>query len=766
MTSFRHLLCALSLSAALLTSPNLRAKSFEIGKGSFLMDGKPFVIKAAELHYPRIPKPYWDHRIKMSKALGMNTICLYVFWNFHEAEPGVFDFSGDKNLREFIELCASNDMKVILRPGPYVCAEWEMGGLPWWLLKNEEIRLREQDPRFMERVERFLEEVGRQTEGLMDKDGGPIVMVQVENEYGSYGKDKPYVSAIRDILRKNFGEETVLFQCDWSSNFTDNGLDDLLWTMNFGTGADIDSQFAELKSLRPETPLMCSEYWSGWFDKWGANHETRPADEMIAGIGEMLDKGISFSLYMTHGGTNWGYWAGANSPGYAPDVTSYDYDAPITEYGTVTPKYHLLRDLLANYNEDPLPDIPDSMPIIGLKEFSLNKVAPLWNNLPKALTDTAIRPMEMYNQGFGSIIYSFKVPEDGKDVELIVDEPHDFAQVFVNGEKRGILDRRKSDKQLKLGDLKEDDRIDILVEAMGRINFGRAIKDYKGISGDALLVCQGDSFAPMQVEATLLPDDLAFYKSQKFKKVSKVKAVEGHLPAGVYTGTFKTDSIGDTFLDMSGWGKGLVYVNGHALGRFWEIGPQQTLYLPGCWLKKGKNEVVVYDILGPVDNKLRGLKEPIIDSLKKYTENKKEVNLPEGDPLIEISMAPGNGWQTFERENPSSGQVLWIEIKESCSPEAVSLAELQLLDREGEEIPNETWRIKAISGEDTATGNHTGDKLFDRQESTYWRSAGDLPQVIAIDLGKEYEIGSIRILPRMESGAPEAPTSIRLLLTP
>lgn len=277
---------------------------FEAGNGTFLLNGEPFVIKAAELHYPRIPREYWDHRIKMCKALGMNTICLYTFWNIHEQAPDKFDFTGNNDIAAFIELCRDNGMYVILRPGPYVCAEWEMGGLPWWLLKKKDIRLRENDPYFMERVDKFQQALASEVGDLTIADGGPIIMVQVENEYGSYGTDKEYVGNIRDMLRKNFGKDVTLFQCDWSSNFLNNGLDDLIWTLNFGTGANIDQQFAKLKEVRPESPLMCSEFWSGWFDKWGSKHETRPASNMIAGIDEMLSKGISFSLYMTHGGTN------------------------------------------------------------------------------------------------------------------------------------------------------------------------------------------------------------------------------------------------------------------------------------------------------------------------------------------------------------------------------------------------------------------------------------------------------------------------------
>ena len=255
------------------------------------------MVKAAELHYPRIPRAYWEHRIKMCKALGMNTVCLYVFWNIHEQEEGKFDFTGNNDVAAFCRLAQKNGMYVIVRPGPYVCAEWEMGGLPWWLLKKKDIRLREQDPYFMQRVEIFEKEVGKQLAPLTIQNGGPIIMVQVENEYGSYGKDKPYVSAIRDIVRKSGFDKVSLFQCDWSSNFLNNGLDDLTWTMNFGTGANIDQQFKRLGEVRPNAPKMCSEFWSGWFDKWGARHETRPAKDMVEGMDEMLSKGISFSLY-------------------------------------------------------------------------------------------------------------------------------------------------------------------------------------------------------------------------------------------------------------------------------------------------------------------------------------------------------------------------------------------------------------------------------------------------------------------------------------
>ena len=389
------------------------ARKFEAGKNTFLLDGKPFVVKAAELHYTRIPQAYWEHRIEMCKALGMNTICIYIFWNIHEQEEGKFDFTGQNDIAAFCRAAQKHGMYVIVRPGPFVCAEWEMGGLPWWLLKKKDIALRTLDPYYMERVGIFMKEVGKQLAPLQVNKGGNIIMVQVENEYGSYGIDKPYVSAVRDLVRESGFTDVPLFQCDWSSNFTNNALDDLIWTVNFGTGANIDQQFKKLKELRPETPLMCSEFWSGWFDHWGRKHETRPAKDMVQGIKDMLDRNISFSLYMTHGGTTFGHWGGANNPAYSAMCSSYDYDAPISEAGWTTEKYFLLRDLLKNYLPAgaALPEVPAALPVIEIPEFHFTKVAPLFSNLPEAKHSTDIQPMEQFNQGWGTILYRTTLPE-------------------------------------------------------------------------------------------------------------------------------------------------------------------------------------------------------------------------------------------------------------------------------------------------------------------------------------------------------------------
>lgn len=749
------------------------ADTFTVGKGTFLLNGKPFTIKAAELHYPRIPKEYWENRIKMSKALGMNTVCLYVFWNSHESEEGVFDFTGQNDLRKFIELCAANDMKVILRPGPYVCAEWEMGGLPWWLLKKKDIRLREDDPYFLERVERFQEALSHEVADLTVSNGGPIIMVQVENEYGSYGEDKEYIRKIRDILKKYFGEETVLFQCDWNSNFTLNGLDDLVWTMNFGTGADIDTQFEELKRLRPETPLMCSEFWSGWFDKWGADHETRPSDDMVAGIEEMLSKGISFSLYMTHGGTNWGHWAGANSPGYSPDVTSYDYDAPINESGHPTEKFFKLREALSRYlpEGDTLPEIPDVAKPVTIDRFSLTEVAPLFENLGNPVYDADIKTIEDYDMGFGSILYSTQIPAIETGSEILVDEPHDFAQIFINDEFVGTLDRRNGEKRLVVErSYPEGARIDILVEATGRINFGRAIKDYKGITSSVSI--DGKELHDWSVY--LLPDDLEFYNSMSFRpliKSSEEISAQEPYPRGVYRGVFTLSDPSDTFLNLESWGKGLVYVNGHGIGRFWSIGPQQTLYMPGPWLREGENEILVFDILGPETAEIEGLDSPVYDKVRNpASENNVstsdavyETGLVDLTPLSEMTFIGGNGWKEVRFPEVVTTDGLFLEILSTHDGNLPAIAEIYLIDSEGRRIGRENWKVYASSS-DRGTGNHTPDKIIDLQESTYWSpdSADNERPYVRIELGNVENLSAIQYLPRMENGAPGGIKDFRL----
>ena len=801
-------LAAFMLAAPAMMQAANKPGTFTTGNKTFLLNGEPFIVKAAEVHYPRIPRPYWEHRIQMCKALGMNAVCIYIFWNIHEQQEGQFDFTGNNDVAEFCRLAQKNGLYVIVRPGPYVCAEWEMGGLPWWLLKKKDIKLRERDPYFMERVKIFEEKVGEQLKPLTIQNGGPIIMIQVENEYGSYGEDKPYVSEIRDMLREIYrptpqplpvmegsghtqgselstplshregsGESLLLFQCDWSSNFEKNGLDDLTWTMNFGTGANIDDQFRRLGQLRPDAPKMCSEFWSGWFDKWGARHETRPAKDMVEGMDEMLSKGISFSLYMTHGGTSFGHWAGANSPGFAPDVTSYDYDAPINEYGLATPKFWELRKMMQKYSDKKLPNVPKApMPIITVPKFELTEFAPFYRNqhlIPSVNPQT----FEEMNLGWGMTYYVTALPEVPVQSTLTM-EVHDYAQVFIDDVYIGKIDRVKNEKSLTLPPVKKGQTLAILVEAMGRINFGRAIKDFKGIVGDVVINAEADEYGNEAAwtlkKWTMTPISDDYNKAVKAFDANKIERplsdgfAKRENRRGYYRGYFNLKKVGDTFLNFETWGKGQVYVNGHAMGRIWSIGPQQTLYVPGCWLKKGKNEIIVLDVVGPKEAVVWGQAEPELNKLQLEKSNKHnnigdKPDLNSATPVATGAFKAGNGWQTINFGKTAKGRYLAIEILSTHEVNGqwsmvngrAAIAELYLQGTDGKRISREPWKTKYANSEDE-NGNHLGDKVFDLQESTYWQTekGASAPHLLVIDLGSEQTVSALEYLPRAEQGAP------------
>lgn len=739
--------------------PDEQPGTFEIGEKTFLLNGNPFTVKAAELHYTRIPREYWKHRIEMCKALGMNTICLYVFWNIHEQRPGEFNFEGQNDIAAFCRLAQEAGMWVIVRPGPYVCAEWEMGGLPWWLLKKQDMVVRTLHPYFMERTGIFMKEVGKQLANLQITRGGNIIMVQVENEYGSYRVDKTYVAAIRDLVKEAGFTEIPLFQCDWSSNFTHNALEDLLWTVNFGTGANIDNQFKKLQELRPNTPLMCSEYWSGWFDHWGRKHETRSAKEMTEGIKEMLDRNISFSLYMTHGGTTFGQWGGANCPAYSAMCSSYDYDAPISEAGWTTGKYFLLRELLKNYLAagEKLPEIPAALPVIEIPEIEFTRVALLFENLPEPKQTEAILPMEQFDQGWGSILYRTRLPQaviNGDTLKMT--EVHDWAQVYADGQLLARLDRRQGEHTVILPALKSGTRLDILVEAMGRVNFDKTIHDRKGITEKVEIVNGKHCRKLKNWKVYNLPIDYTFVRNKNYTDGCAVE-----VPA-YYKANFSLEDTGDTFLDMSTWGKGMVWVNGHALGRFWEIGPQQTLYMPGCWLKKGENEIVVLDLKGPKKANLKGLSKPLLDVLRvkvpeTHRKEGEHLRLRRQKPVMAAAFNPGNGWQEVKFEKNVRGRYFCLQALSSQDGKNITaIAEWEILGADGKPLSREEWKIRYADSEEIRSGNRTADKIYDLQESTFWRTVDNVayPHQLVIDLGEQYTLSGFRYLPRAEKNFP------------
>jgi beta-galactosidase len=652
-----------------------------------------------------------------------------------------------------------------------------MGGLPWWLLKKKDIALRTQDPYFIGRVRLFMAEVGKQLSDMQLAKGGNILMVQVENEYGAYGVNKPYIAEIRDIVKTSGFDRTPLFQCDWSSNFENNALDDLLWTINFGTGANIDQQFRRLKELRPETPLMCSEFWSGWFDHWGAKHETRSADELIAGMKEMLDKNISFSLYMAHGGTSFGHWAGANFPGYVPDCTSYDYDAPISESGLATPKYFKIRRLLQSYLPagETLPDVPDSIPTIILPDIVCNEIAPLFDNLPEPVTAETVRSMEFFNQGWGSILYRTTLKgakgrkDEGVNDEsandevaqfLLITEAHDWAQVFINGERIGTLNRLKGESSVTLPPLKAGDVLDILVEAMGRRNFGAGILDYKGVTERVEIVGRRDTTELKDWLIYRFPVDYAFARDKNYRKIAGATKSPAY-----YRAVFHLDKTGDTFLDMSRWTKGMVYVNGHNIGRFWEIGPQQTLYMPGCWLKKGENEIIVLDIVGAETPALDGLRQPVLDVLRgngayKFRKQGETLDLSNEKPACSGSFKPGNIRQEIRFDKARQTRYFCLEALNSHgNDDFASVAELEIWGEDGKPLSRQHWKIIYADSEETDDANNIATNIFDLQESTIWHTSYSVnrdkfPHQIVIDLGENKTVTGFEYLPRQEANKP------------
>ena len=732
--------------------------TFSIGDKTFLLDGKPFLIKAAEMHYTRIPAEYWEHRIQMCKALGMNTICIYAFWNIHEQKEGEFDFKGQNDIAAFCRLAQKHGMYIMLRPGPYVCSEWEMGGLPWWLLKKKDIKLRTNDVYFLERTKLFMNEIGKELADLQVSRGGNIIMVQVENEYGAYATDKEYIANIRDIVKGAGFTDVPLFQCDWSSTFQRNGLDDLVWTINFGTGANIDAQFKKLQEARPNAPLMCSEFWSGWFDHWGRKHETRDAETMVSGIKDMLDRHISFSLYMTHGGTTFGHWGGANSPAYSAMCSSYDYDAPISEAGWATPKYYKLREMMMQYADSAqvIPDVPAAYPVIEIPEFELKEVAPLFDNLPEPKLSEDIKPMEQFDQGWGTILYRTSLPEVKEGTTLLIDEVHDWAQVYADGKLLGRLDRRRGQNSLVLPSLQKGTRLDILVEAMGRVNFDVAIHDRKGITNKVELLTETDKKELKNWEVYSFPVDYDFAESKKYAEGEKLDA-----PA-YYRATFELDRVGDVFLDMQTWGKGMVWVNGKAMGRFWKIGPQQTLFMPGCWLKKGKNEIIVLDLLGPEKATVSGLKKPILDMLRAEASathrTKGQNHNLKGEKSVAVGeLTAGNGWQEVKFGKTVAGHYFCLEaLSAQDGKDNAAVAEFYLLDENGKPLPRQHWKIEYADSESTSWGNFTADKIYDLQESTYWstRDGDKYPHRFVINLGEDVKVSGFRYLPRAEESYP------------
>lgn len=576
--------------------------SFELSKTEFLLDGKPFQIISGEIHPARVPVEYWKHRIQMAKAMGCNTIAAYIFWNYHEVEPGVFDFqTGNHNIAEFVRLVQDEGMFLILRPGPYVCAEWDFGGLPSYLLAIPDIKVRCMDPRYTEAAERYIKSLAIQVKDLQVTKGGPILMVQIENEYGSYGNDREYMKWLPEVWRK-CGIEVPFYTSDGATpHMLEAGsLPGAAIGLDPGSNA---KHFEQATLVNPNVPSFCSELYPGWLTHWGEKWQRPDVEELKKDVKWLMDNNKSFNFYVIHGGTNFGYWAGANAfapDQYQPDVTSYDYDAPINEMGQATPKYDEMRKILASYlpANQKLPNVPAPIQVIEIPEISLNSSAAVWDNLPTAIKSPQPKPMEMFGQKGGFILYRTKLVGHKKG-KLRITELHDYATVFVDGKYIGKLDRAQAENIIELpASTSENPQLDILVEGMGRLNFAEYMIDRKGITDRVSL----NGMTLMNWDIFTLPFETEYIKTLKF---STTKSTQ---PGTFFKGEFELTNLGDTYIDMSKWEKGVVWVNGHNLGRYWNIGPQFQLYCPAPWLKKGKNEIVIFDLHQLEPKTVKGVK--------------------------------------------------------------------------------------------------------------------------------------------------------------
>ncbi len=600
--------------------------TFALGDSTFLLDGKPLQIISGEMHCFRIPREYWRDRIRKAKAMGLNTIGTYVFWNALEPEPGKYDFGGNNDIAEFLRVAKEEGMWVVLRPSPYACAEWEFGGYPWWLLKDKTLKVRSRDPKFIKAYREYILQLGKRVAPLLVTHGGNVLMVQIENEYGSYSNDKQYLDINRKIFREA-GFNGVLFTCDGPDEMAAGYLPGYLPAVN---GEDDPKKVKPLinKYHNGKGPYYISEWYPGWFDSWGSPHQGSVADSDAKKLDQVLSAGLSINLYMFHGGTTRGFMNGANMSKrdpYSPQTSSYDYDAPLDEAGEPTAKFYKFRAVIQKHLPPgkTLPPVPGKARTIAIDDIKLNEMAPIlaFNNPGKAMVSNRPLCFEELNQGYGFVLYRTTLKNAASGF-LKINGMRDFAAVYLNGERAGILDRRLKQDSVTIAPKYANETLDILVENNGRINYGPFLIDNRqGITG----------------EVSLNGVELTGWKMYKFP-FSTINGLH-YMPAdnkptrpaepgwhtvidwsntpSVYKGSFTLTQTGDTWLDMRRFGKGFVFLNGHNLGKYWYIGPQQTIYVPAGWLHKGQNEIEIFDQLKANHTSVSSLDHPILNEVVK-----------------------------------------------------------------------------------------------------------------------------------------------------
>ncbi|HTA40727.1 MAG TPA: beta-galactosidase family protein, partial [Candidatus Acidoferrales bacterium] len=537
-------------------------------------------LLCGEMHYPRIPRAYWEARLKMAHAMGLDAVSTYVFWNLHEPVPGTFDFSGESDVAEFVRTAARMGLAVVLRPGPYVCAEWDLGGLPAWLFAGEAVALRTADEAYMRPVRRWLARLGEELAPLQRSRGGPIFAVQLENEYGAFGESKAYLEAMRDALDAAGFGESPYYTVDQPGDLARGSLPGIGVAATFAPG-DPERDLGMLHALRPNQRLICGEYWAGWFDHWAEPHQRTDRERQVQDLEWMLRHDCSVNIYMFHGGTSFGFWNGANATEklpFQPDTTSYDYDAALDEAGRPTEKYRAFRDAIARVRGvEPRP-IPESPRTVEIASFQLNDFAPLDGLLRDPVVCDVPPAMERLGQSLGYVLYRTTL-EDAGEGTLDFEWMRDYAVVLLDGEVAGHLDRRLGGTSVRIAATRPGMTLDVLVENGGRINYGPKLLDERKGIGAARW--SGRELRGWQAFSLPL-DDL---------RPLRFDAGRSRAP-GFWRGMFDVDEPADTFIDVRSLGKGALWINGRNAGRFWNVGSQGSLYVPGVWLKPGRNEAV------------------------------------------------------------------------------------------------------------------------------------------------------------------------------